>query len=83
MRITVKTTGLLSRYLPAGATGNAAELEVAPDATPLDVMTRLGLPLEGTYLVVLNGVAVPKGERASHRLRENDTLAIMPPLRGG
>jgi sulfur carrier protein ThiS len=83
MRITVKVTGLLGRYLPPGATGNVAELEVAAEATPLDVMRRLGLPLEGAYLLVLNGTAVPKREHATCRLQEHDTLAIMPPLRGG
>jgi len=82
MKITVKTTGLLGRYLPAGADG-VTELEVASDATAADVIELLGMPPEGTYLVVLNGASVARREHASRALSEGDVLAIMPPLRGG
>jgi sulfur carrier protein ThiS len=82
MKITVKTAGNLGKYLPAGSSGNLAELQVAEGATPADVMSRLGLA-EGSYLVVLNGSSVPKAERATRQLAENDKLAIMPPLKGG
>ena len=82
MKITVKTAGNLGKYLPAGSTGNLAKIEVAEGATPADVMSQLGLP-EGSYLVVLNGSSVPKAERASLQLADNDNLAIMPPLKGG
>jgi len=83
MRITVRTAGNLGRYLPAGSARNTAALEIVAGATPADVMAQLGLPADGSYLVVLNGKGVPKAERASRRLAENDDLAIMPPLRGG
>ncbi|MEE8533236.1 MAG: MoaD/ThiS family protein [Alphaproteobacteria bacterium] len=83
MKIRFKTAGLLGRHLPPGSSGNAAELDVAEGATPVDVMRQLGLPLDGTYLVMLNGASVPTAERAPRVLAENDRLAIMPPLRGG
>ncbi len=83
MKITVKTAGLLGRYLPPGSAGNAADLEVAEGTTPIDVMKQLGMPLEGRYLVVVNGTAIPQGERSRRTLMENDSLAIMPPLKGG
>ena len=83
MKITVKTAGLLGRYLPPGSSGDSAELEVDAGTTALDVMKRLRLPLEGTYLVVLNGTALPKRERGRRPLEADDVLAIMPPLRGG
>jgi sulfur carrier protein ThiS len=82
MKITVKTAGNLGKYLPPGSAGNRAELEVAEGATPAEVMARLGLP-EGSYLVILNGSSLPKAERGSRTLAEADTLAIMPPLKGG
>jgi sulfur carrier protein ThiS len=82
MKITVKTAGNLGKYLPPGSAGNRAELEVAEGATPAEVMARLGLP-EGSYLVILNGSSLPKAERGSRALAEADTLAIMPPLKGG
>jgi len=83
MRITVRTGGLLSQYLPQEGSGNLAEIEVSAGVTPTDVMNLLGVPPDGSYLVSLNGNAIPKAERAKHQLEEHDTLAIMPPLRGG
>ena len=83
MRITVRTGGLLSQYLPAGSGRNQANLELEEGATPFDVMRRLGLPETRTYLVVLNGTALPKAERTRRPLAENDELAILPPLKGG
>ena len=83
MRITVRTAGLLGKYLPSGSERNRAELEVAEDATPVDVMQQLGVPLEGRYLISVNGTALTRTERPGHRLAEHDTLAIMPSLSGG
>ena len=83
MRITFKTAGIMAKYLPRGSTGNVIEIEVAAGATPLDVMAQLGIPPEGTYLVTHNGAAVPTARRPGLTLSKNDTLAIMPPLKGG
>ncbi len=83
MKVTVKTAGNLGRYLPPGSAGNVAALDVSEGATPVDIIRRLGMPEDGSYLVVLNGTAVPKAERATCRLSDDDNLAIMPPLKGG
>ncbi len=83
MKITIKTAGLLGKYLPPGSVGNDAELEVAEGATPRDVIAQLGMPLEASYLVTLNGESVPTAERRVRTLADNDRLAIMPPLKGG
>jgi len=83
MRITVRSGGLLVKHLPAERDGNTAALEVAEGASPLDVMAQLGLPLEESYLVILNGESVPKSQRGERSLAEDDLLAIMPPLKGG
>ncbi len=83
MRIAVRTGGLLGKYLPHGSARNSAELEVPDGATARDVIERLGMPPEGGYLVIHNGVAVPKAACAACRLAADDELAIMPPLKGG
>ncbi len=83
MKITIKTAGLLGKYLPPGSVGNDAELEVTQGATPRDVIARLGMPLDASYLVTLNGESVPTAERRVRTLADNDRLAIMPPLKGG
>ena len=83
MRISVKTGGLLGKYLPPGSAENLAEVEVADGATPLEVIAQLGMPGDGSYLVILNGTALPKAERGERQLAEGDKLSIMPPLKGG
>jgi sulfur carrier protein ThiS len=83
MRISFKTAGLLVKYLPPGSKDRTAALEVASGATPRDVIKKLGMPEDGSYLVIHNGSSVPKAERATLALAEDDSLAIMPPLKGG
>ncbi|MFW6077810.1 MAG: sulfur carrier protein ThiS [Hyphomicrobiales bacterium] len=83
MNITVRTAGLLGRYLPQGSAGNEARLELDGDATPLDVMRRLGLPEEDRYLIMLNGQVVPAARRQLVRLSDGDDLGVFPPLKGG
>ena len=83
MRIQFKTGGLFVEHLPAGSTGNTAELQLPEGATPMDVMRQLGMPADENYLVSLNGEVVVISERDTRVLAENDHLAIMPPLKGG
>ena len=83
MQISVKTGGLLYEYLPPERTGNRASLEVADGATAAAVMRQLGLPEDGTYLVIVNGELVPERERAARVLADGDQLSINPPLKGG
>ena len=83
MKITVKTSGLLGKYLPAGGEANRAELEVLENSTVTAVMAQLGMPGKGSYLTIANGNTVRKTERESYKLSEGDTLAIVPPLKGG
>jgi molybdopterin converting factor small subunit len=69
MNITVKTGGLLGKYLPAGSPTNLAELDMPDGATVTDVMA--------------HGATVRKAARDTHKLSAGDTLAIVPPLKGG
>jgi thiamine biosynthesis protein ThiS len=83
MNITVRTAGLLGRYLPPGSAGNEARLEVESGATPLEVMRRLELPEDERYLIMLNGQVVPAAQRSTVALSDGDDLGIFPPLKGG
>ena len=83
MQINVKTGGLLRKYLPAGAQGGQTELRVADDATALDVIQQLGLPMEDSYLVMLNGTVLPTAKRGETTLKAGDELGLFPPLKGG
>ncbi len=83
MKVTVKLFALLGTYLPPGAADNQAALEVADGATPAVVMDSLNLPREYRHLVLVNGYYVEPGKRDSLALKENDVLAIWPPVAGG
>ena len=83
MRITVKTAGLLGQHLPPGSERNRAVLDIAEDASPIDVMRLLGMPEEDSYLIMLNEEVVPTAKRPETKLSENDELGIFPPLKGG
>ena len=83
MKVTVKLFALLTSYLPPGASGQEAEIEVPEGATPASVIESLNLPAGLTHLVLVNGVYVNPSDRATTRLKEGDALAIWPPVAGG
>lgn len=82
MKLRVKVTGVLEDYLPNGSS-NPMELNVNDGATPMDVVRRLRLSVNDRYLIAVNGDVVPHREQASRVLGENDSVSIMPPLKGG
>jgi sulfur carrier protein ThiS len=83
MKVTDKLFASLSNYLPLGATDNSTYLEVAKGVTREQIITQLGVPHEHCHLVLTNGEYVSPGERQVCALREDDALAIWPPIAGG
>lgn len=83
MKITLKTAGILNKYLPEGTQGNTAELDVNAGVTPLDVVAQIGAPTDMRCLIVVNGKAIPPSQHGTHVLSEGDAMSFMPPLKGG
>lgn len=83
MRITLKTGGLLKRYLPDGVEGNTGDVEMPDGLSILDALDHLGAPVDGNYLIVVNGQAVPPSTRGDVILNDGDAMSLMPPLKGG
>ena len=83
MRIIVRTTSRLERFLPAGSMNSPAVLDAEDGATAFDVMEQLGLPDERGYCVILNGHIVPDARRRGTPLAEDDELTILPRPRVG
>ncbi len=83
MRISLKTGGLLKRYLPESAEGNAAEIDVPDGLSILGVLEHLGAPADGNYLIIVNNSAVPPSTRGDVILNDGDAMSLMPPLKGG
>jgi sulfur carrier protein ThiS len=83
LRITFKLFATLRDYLPPEREGDEVVLEV-PEGTPIQaIVDRYRLPRSMVHLVLVNGLYVPPGQRAAHRLRDGDALAIWPPIAGG
>jgi sulfur carrier protein ThiS len=83
MKVVVKLYAMLEKYLPPGASDNQVERDVAADATVARVLASFGLPPAMCHLVLVNGVFVAPSERATLVLKENDRLAVWPPVAGG
>ena len=78
MKVTVRSIARLGAHVPPGRHGNRVVLDVAPDATPAQVMRRLGLSADRSYLVLVNGEIVPEARQDVARLRDNDEVTILP-----
>ena len=84
MKVALKLYATLSDYLPAEARQtNRLDLEVEPGTTPLMLIERYALPQKMCHLVLIDGVFVPPGMRATRALEEGEVLAIWPPVAGG
>ncbi len=84
MKITFKLFATLTDYLPPEArTANQVEMDVAPDATILQIIEPFGLPLKLVHLVLVNGKYIAPEQRGTTTLTEGDVLAIWPPIAGG
>jgi sulfur carrier protein ThiS len=83
MKITFKLFATLSDYLPPQKQGNIVELDVLKDSTIADLVKQFNLPIQLVHLVLVNGKYIKPEDRNTHRLIENDVLAIWPPVAGG
>ncbi|MFK8081263.1 MAG: MoaD/ThiS family protein [Granulosicoccus sp.] len=84
MKITFKLYATLQHLLPAGAVKNAVEIEVADDVTLNDVIDMYKVPRELAHLVLINGVFQCEADRDKPQvLKNDDVLAIWPPVAGG
>ena len=83
MQITLKLFATLTDYLPAGASGNQAEIEIGDTESIGALIERFRLPERLVHLVLVNGNYVAPGDRAAQQLKAGDQLAIWPPIAGG
>jgi sulfur carrier protein ThiS len=88
VRVHLKLFATLGDHLPAELDGqrrqgNELLIEVADGTAVQEVIDRFRLPAALVHLVLVNGVYIPPGERATRRLAVEDALAIWPPVAGG
>lgn len=83
MKVTVKLFALLAKYLPRDAVDNMVEVEVPEGASPHAVLGRFNVPAQECHLLLVNGHFVVPSARDSYTMKENDALAVWPPIAGG
>lgn len=83
MKVAFKLFASLTDLLPSEREGNRIELEVPAGTTVSDMIARYSIPERSAHLVLINGVFVPPGQRATRELANGDELAIWPPIAGG
>jgi sulfur carrier protein ThiS len=79
MEIQVRLFANLAAYAPPEARGGAARVELPEGATVWDLLARLRIPDEGSWLLLVNGRDV----EATAMLRGGDVVDVLPPLVGG
>lgn len=83
MKVAFKLFATLTDYLPPERKGNVLTLEVDEGTTVQALIDRYRVPEKLAHLVLVNGVFIPPGQRASLILKEQDELAVWPPVAGG
>ena len=84
MKITFKLFASLTDYLPVEARySNVLELDIAPEASIIQIIEPYGLPPKLVHLVLINGKYIDADKRLTQTLNEGDVLAIWPPIAGG
>ena len=83
MQITLKLYASLSEYLPEDSKKHKIVLDIPDNETVYDVIERYHVPRERAHLVLLNGVYLTSEQREQAIFKEDDTLAVWPPVAGG
>jgi molybdopterin converting factor small subunit len=77
--VTVVCFGALRSYLPSGAAGNSAVVQVPPAARVGDLIDALGAPRGLVHAVLLDGGSATDEQALS----EGAEVTLMPPFSGG
>ena len=83
MILSVKTTGLLGRFLPEESSRNLGDVELADNSSVRTLLQQLGIPDDGRCHVTLNGTMLQAEEIDSTILSETDQVVLMAPLTAG
>lgn len=83
MQIRVKLFATFRQYLPEQAGSEGILLEIGENATPLQVLQRLGVPADAIHLVLINGEYIEPQRREEAIFQDQDVLAVWPAVAGG
>ncbi|KAA0255962.1 MAG: hypothetical protein DPW18_16015 [Chloroflexi bacterium] len=79
MMIHIKMIGNYRDHLPPGAKNGMIEIEVPDGTTIYDAISRFGIPLDDSSVIVLNGLTVDMNTP----LQEGDVVTAFSAIAGG
>lgn len=85
MKIGLKLMATIAHLMPPGEKrANRIDIEVDENVTLQDIISKFQVPPELAHLVLINGVYIePHQRETSGLIKENDVVAIWPPVAGG
>lgn len=83
MQITIKTTGLLGKYLPEGSSRNKGVVEVPAQSTVRSLLNQLNIPDNGRCYVTFNNALLQTEELNTTIITEQDAITLMAPITAG
>ncbi len=79
INVKVRVYASLKEYLPELGHGESAEVTMPPGATIETLLDKLGIPRSEVKLCYVGGLY----REQSYALREDDEVALFPPVGGG
>ncbi len=79
MKIQVKLLATYREYLPAGTNGSTLDTETKPGATAVAILTKYGVPTDGSSVILVNG----RTPTPDQPLQEGDVVCAFPASAGG
>ncbi len=80
MKITLKLLATYEKLLPPGSSGSACEIDIHANATPEEILSQYGVPLDGSSVILVNGRSPAKN---CNTLQKGDVLCAFPVATGG
>lgn len=83
MKVSIKTTGLLGKYLPEGSQRNRGDVDIPDGSTARDLLNTLAIPDDGRCYVCINDSMLQSAELDNTVLAASDTIVLMAPITAG
>ncbi|MEZ5534345.1 MAG: MoaD/ThiS family protein [Thiolinea sp.] len=83
MKVRLTLFGDLRQYLPPGSQFNHTDLELAQGVTLSQVLQKVALPEDKSWMLTLNGDLVREPDYAVTTLNDGDEVVLFPPIKGG
>ena len=83
MEISVTLFGGLRHFLPAGSSFNKCSVQVDDGASLDTLLSKIPIPADRPYLVILNDEKVDAEDYAGIRIDADDDVVLLPPIKGG